>query len=233
MRAIPVLAAVAGILAFALPAAAAPTINLFTYGFKIDDDDAVFDSAPAGVNIAGFDTDTGLGTVTVTLSGAGSHYVSMFVDHDIVEFPNNLNDNEYGVVNGAPAAGQTWQIGDALGGTIMQNFETSALDNTNAVPEGSKGDVAMALAWSFELTAGQTAAVTFLLSQVEPLGFSLAQFDGGPVTFSVLPAADVVYFGSTLDVRGAPVVPIPPAVVLFGSGLAALFAAKRRRSAAA
>jgi hypothetical protein len=231
MRAIPALAGVIGLVALSLPAAAAD-ISLNEYAFNIDgtvSDITLGDALPAGVNVAGFDDVTGIGTVTVTVSGAGSHYVSMFVDHDITEQFYNPFDNEYGVVNGTPAAGQSWQIGEPTAGTIYPNFAASALDNTNGVPFGSENDVSMALASSFNLNTGETAAVTFLLSQIQPAGFSLGQFDGGDVTL-VLPTGDAVFFSSNVEIRGGSVVPLPPAIILFGSGLATLLAARRRRS---
>ena len=38
---------------------------------------------PPGVSLVGFNAETGLGLITVAVHGQGSHYVSVFVDHEI------------------------------------------------------------------------------------------------------------------------------------------------------
>ena len=63
----------------------AGVIGLFDYEFNID---GAFSQTPAGVNLVGFNTTTGLGTITATVTGLGPHYFSLFVDHEIDEATN-------------------------------------------------------------------------------------------------------------------------------------------------
>jgi hypothetical protein len=156
---------------------------------------------------------TGLGTLTFTVSGEGAHSVCLFVDHDIDESSNGV-DNEYGVSNGVAAAGQSWEI-DEPGyyyGDIYWNFEDQTLDNTNAVPYPLVDDVSMAMAWTFGLTSAQTATIEFILTE-DILGvsapFYLGHFDPD--------SNDGFYFFSNLSIEEdqPPVNPVPePATFL-------------------
>ena len=67
------------------------------------------DPFPATVDTHSFDLQTGLGTVFITVSGLGSHGVSVFVDHEIEQLVNGFT-NEFGDAQGALAAGQSWEI---------------------------------------------------------------------------------------------------------------------------
>jgi hypothetical protein len=180
------------------------------------------DPIPAGADISGFDTVTGLGTILVSVGGAGSHYVSLFVDHEIDQATNTFF-NEYGDTSGSAAAGQTWEIDEPgyLFGDIYDNFLVSALDGTNAVPSGLDDDVSMAQGWDFALAAGETAEVTFVLASVQPSGFYLSHTDPDSNT--------TFYFSSSVDISPSGVVPIPGAVWLFGTALVGLGALGRRR----
>ncbi len=188
-----------------LCAASLPTFGatiLYEYAFNIDGT-VTHNAAPGGVNLAGFNTGTGLGSITYTTSKLGANYVSFFVDHEIDESPNTFF-NEYGSTSGAgPAAGQSWEI-DEPGysfGNIFSNFGSSALDGVNGVPSGSPDDVSMALAWAFSLADGQTATLTFNISETAPSGFYLQQTDPDS------PAS--IYFSSSLVIEptGPPGVP--------------------------
>ena len=187
---------------------AAATIDLQEYKLNID---GAIQSAGPAINLSAFDISTGLGTVAVTITDAGTHYVGLFVDHEIDEATNTFY-NEYGASSGSPPAGLSWEI-DEPGysfGNIYEHFKSSALDNANGVPSTDPDDVSMALAWSFVLAPGDPGAeIQFLLSgTAPPSGFYLRQTD---------PDGGAVYYSSTLQV-----VPIPAALVLFGSGFAAL-----------
>ncbi|MEI7908042.1 MAG: VPDSG-CTERM sorting domain-containing protein [Verrucomicrobiota bacterium] len=197
--------------AVSLPAFGAST--LAEYAFNIDgtvSDYLLPAPPPAGVNIAGFNTGTGLGTIQMTMAGTGLHYGGVFLDHEIDEIINTFF-NETGAKSGAPSSGLSWEI-DEPGwktGDIFTNFGASNLDNTNSslIPD----DVSMALAWNFTLNPGETALLSFNVSETMPTsGFYLSQTD---------PASqESLYFTSSLAVQGQSV---PDA----GSSLALLLCA--------
>jgi len=92
-------------------------VSLFDFAFNIDGV-VTSQASPAGVSIAGFDTGTGLGTITVSLGGVGPHYVGLFVDHEIDETTNTFF-NEHGATSGGALA-----IGWRLGGTELGDRRT-------------------------------------------------------------------------------------------------------------
>lgn len=160
------------------------------------------DSIPgyASVNDAGFNNTTGLGTISVELSGIGTHFVGLFVDHEIDEAVNTFF-NEFGLPVNLPAV-QSWEIDEPgfLFGDIYDNFTgsdntVSLLDNSNGVPASSPDDVSMAHGWNLILAAGETATVTFLLSDSPPgSGFYLGHHDDE--------SDESVYFSSSLRIVG-------------------------------
>ena len=226
------------------------SIALFDYGFNVDgsvtypfDGDIV----PSNIDISAFDDFTGLGTIDVTVSGAGTHYFGAFFDHEI-DAPTNTYYNETGSANGAPAAGQSWEIdrpgpdcvpsppvpcrngtgGLPYWGDIYQNFEDKILDNRVfydwfddqfLLPPD---DVSMAIGWDFTLAANEFALIMLVLSDSAPTsGFFLEQHDPD--------SAKSIYLSGTLNI-GA--VPLPAAVWLFGTALVGLIGFSRRRKAA-
>ncbi|MCB1683760.1 MAG: PEP-CTERM sorting domain-containing protein [Pseudomonadales bacterium] len=211
-------------------AQSAADIVLFDYGINIDgvttcnfgpcDSDFALLSA-AGVNDTLFDYGTGLGTLSLTVTGAGMHSVDLFVDHEMSEGVNTFF-NEYGAVSGAASAGQSWEIDEPgyVFGDVFDNFFSSLLDNSNGVPAGLVDDVSMALGWDFVLAAGEVASIDFLLSTIMPAGgFFLAHADPD--------SAEVVYFSSVLSI-GSVSVPEPATSLLLGAGLLALGLSRRR-----
>jgi len=121
----------------------------------------------------------GLGTLTWSINTPGAHKFISFFDHDI-DIPINTWFNEYGVANGAPAAGQSWEIDEPgyVFGDIYTNLTAGALDNSNGVPVNARDDVSMALGWDFLLNSGDTATITLILSRTAPAsGFYLSQTD--------------------------------------------------------
>jgi len=212
-------------------AATAANIGLYDWAVNIDGSTWEYtagDSMPG--DTSAFDDISGLGIIAVTVSGAGSHYVGLFVDHEIDEATNTYF-NETGATSGSPAAGQSWEIDEPgyISGDIYGNILDSALlDNfTNVSIYGdtaSPNDVSMAMAWDFSLTADETASIGFLLSDAAPAGgFYLVHHDPDS------PAS--IYFSSTLRIRGDDVViPAPGALMLGAIGTGCVGWLQRRRA---
>jgi hypothetical protein len=200
--------------------ASAATIDLYEYGFNIDGT-VTSNAAPAGVNLGAFDMLTGLGTITASLTGAGSRYVGLFVDHEIDEDDNTFY-NEVGSATGTAAAGQSWEIDEPgfVFGDIFDNFVDGTLDNSVGTTDPE--DVSMAMAWAFDLVSDQTALVSFLLSTTMPAGgFYLTQTD---------PDSDAsLYLSSSLSIRSGEA-PVPATLALLGFGLVGLRFVRRRVS---
>ena len=177
-------------------------------------------------NFAGFDTGTGLGSITVTYGAPGSYKSGLFVDHEIDESINTFF-NEFGAVSGTPDAALSWEI-DEPGydfGDIFANFNAGTLDNTNAISANAVNDVSMALMWGFDLDPGYSASVLFKISTVAPTGgFYLSQTDPD--------SQATIYFTSDLGIRpndNGGAVPEPSTILLLGAGLAGLGIFGRKR----
>jgi hypothetical protein len=191
-------------------------IGLFDWAFNINGTLTVpGDLLPSEIDASGFDFDTGLGTVKVRIGTPGSHFVGMFVDHELSQALNTYF-NESGEAVGTPAVGQSWEIDEPgyINGDIYENLQGSLLDN--AIGTSIYGnttfpdDVSMALAWNFvvpDLGGGEWAEVVFHLGTAVPLGsFYLRHFDPD--------SGENVYFSSDLSV-----VPLPGAALLASFGL--------------
>jgi hypothetical protein len=188
----------------------AGVINLADYRFNVNGVVSV-QTAPAGVSLAGFNTGTGLGTITATFNSPGAYYFGAFLDHEIDEAINTYF-NEFGASSGAPASGLTWEIDEPgfVFGDIVTNFGNSALDGMNGVPSGAPDDVSMALAWSFTLAADEQATITMLVSTIAPLsGFYLQQTDPDSI--------ESIYFSTGLSIvpTVGGVVPEPSSIFIF------------------
>ena len=170
-----------------------------------------------------FPDDTGIGTISVTLSGIGAHYVGLFVDHEL-DRKGNTYFNETGATTGTAALGQSWEIDDPWYGFIYGDFEASYLWNENNITDPD--DVAMALAWDFTLEIDETATIAFIVSEAIPTAdFYLSQTD--------FETGETIYFSSTLTIGGGgpPSVPEPATMLLLGTGLIGLCVAGRKRIA--
>ena len=181
------------------------------------------DPVPSNWNLAAFDTFTGLGTITASITGAGDHNILVFLDLQIDEPLNN----EFGAVGGpAPGPGFWWEIDEPgyVFGDIYDNFVAGALDGLNGVPAGSPDDVSFALGRNFILGPDEVATLNFRTSLVAP--------DGVPHLIHTDPDSDLsVYFSSDLTIRGGgePPIPEPSTLTLVGLGLAAAARRLRRR----
>ena len=175
---------------------------------------------PANWNDAAFDFASGLGTLAVTITGPGTHGVFLFLDIEIDEETNTFF-NEVGTISGTPAADQSWEIDEPgfVSGDIYENFLNGALDNS--VGTTNPDDVSVALGWNFVLAAGQSALVTFHVTDVMPQGgFYLGQPDPDS------PAG--IYFPPNLIV-GDETIPEPATLLLLGTGLLMLGARVKPR----
>ena len=214
---------------------AVSSVDLYDWGFNIDgtvynkiSNGNVPGDLPGYVSTGGLDFGTGLGSVSVTITGTGSHSLISFFDHEIDEIINGYT-NEFGDSHGALATGQSWEIDEPgwVFGDIFTNFSAGSLDNSNGVQSSSPDDVSLALGWDFTLASGETALIDFLLSYDAPSsGFYLSQTDPD--------SGAEIYLSSTKQVRGGGCtnncpVPEPGTVILLGSGIAGLFFFGKKR----
>jgi hypothetical protein len=168
----------------------------------------------------------GLGTINLSVTGVGNHFLGLFVDHEIDEAINTWF-NEFGTAVGAAAAGQSWEIDEPgfVFGDIDLNFAANALDNSNGVPSTAPEDVSMALGWNIALAAGQTAYASFTLSTDRPnAGFYLSHTDPQ--------SQATIYFSSTKIIRGGGT-NVPDGgwtLAMLGASLTLMGAARRLRS---
>jgi len=230
--------------------AQAALIDLYDWGFNIDG--TTVDSltlsggvgyyAPAGGDFAGlggsidtsafdfsngYQSGGGLGSLSITITGAGVHFVGAFFDHEIDEAINGFS-NETGSVSGSPAVGQAWEIDEPgyVNGDIFENFQSSALDNgigTSVYGDTSfPEDVSVAMGWNFSLNAGDTATIDFILSDlVVPAGFYLTHADPD--------SSANIYFSGNLTVTPGGEVPEPCTMLLLGTGVLGLLGLGRKK----
>lgn len=191
-----------------------------------------------GYNTGGFNTTTGIGTLTYTYNpGPGSYFFDVFLDPSL----NLPFFNEFGTVNGAPAAGQSYEIGDSFASNIYADVQAGgALADTNTLPgaadnfnnacSGAKcnGDFAGALGFSFTLSPGEQEVITLNVSHTQPREFSLQ--DTHPVDPANPTELNLYISGDAVsEPIGTSPVPEPTTTGFLGIGLAILLVAFRRR----
>lgn len=235
-------------LGFILPLGAfAGPVSLQEYLFNLNGVDYGDTTVVPGLESGGFDSASGLGTLTLTFDPrvSGAYFIDAYFDHEL-HVPLY---NEYGVVGGAPSAGISWQIdepgfGDGnRTGTIFDNAKANALDNANHVfgtasnflgdcgangagsPDAAcNNDVSLAMGFSFFLAADEKAVITLVAGQTPPPGgFYLEQLspaDGEPAQ-----AADRLFLTGALEILPAPE---PSSSLLILTGLVGLALRTRR-----
>lgn len=228
-------AAIAAAFLLSVRTAGATDIALFDWGISLDGtsycdlgpcdfDGTLPGDLPPSIDASLFDFDTGLGEIAVSISGAGSRQVSLFLDIEIDE-PANTFFNEWGAAAGVPPLGQTWEIDEPgyVFGDIHGNWLDDNLDGVNGVPAALPDDVSLAIAWDFLLSPGMGANVSFLVSETAPSsGFYLIHTDPD--------SARSIYFSSLLVTSGTPDVPEPlTAPLLIGAVVGLVVARKGRK----
>jgi hypothetical protein len=220
-----------------LPVALADSTSLQGSLFVLDGTQYLNNYTVPGINAAGFNQSTGLGTLTFVVSGPGAHSFDALFDSSL----NLPFFNEFGATNGSPAVGQSWQIDDPAFGTIIGNTQGNSLDSTNHIPgttdnyggacnsvydpgcAGSNDDVSMAMGFNFILASGQQELITLILSHTAPgAGFYLSQTHP-PDGNNPNGAGSIFFSGSAVIRGGPPPVPEPSSLILLlGSVLFAL-----------
>ncbi len=215
-----------------------------------------FASVP-GLDASAYSSATGQGSLTLTFNpgSPGSYYLGAFFFVPVgIPFYN-----EYGVVNGSPLTGQTWQIDipeydvttpNHGSGTIVDNLAAGALNGINSVPGtndnylngcGANGGgssnancndfVSLAMGFNFTLNPGEEEVVTLNLSPTATDGFSLEAVH--PVDGSNPTSTGIFYSGSAITQPAGgpppPISPEPASWALLAGGIALLAAKQRYR----
>jgi hypothetical protein len=215
---------VALLICFIVPSAWA-TPTLWDYGFNVNG--AIYftgDPLPGYVNTSGFDFNTGLGSLTFTVTGAGNHNILAYFDLEGA-FPDYPVTKDLGQPMGTKPAWLSWEIGSPqFDSTLFNNvFFTGILNNLVDFDEGAGAheDIAMALGATFTLNPGDKATVTFNITTTAPgSGFYLEQ---------TAPDGTKIYLTANLNIQNEGAVPEPTTIALVGSGLAGLAARYRRK----
>jgi hypothetical protein len=192
-----------------------------------------------GYNTGGFDTTTGIGTLTFTYNpGPGVYSFDVFLDHSL----NLPFFNEFGTVLGAPAAGQTYEIGDSFASNIYNDVGAGGpLSNTNSLPgqvsnfsnncvgATCNGDFAAALGFSFALGANEEELITLSVSHTDPLS-GLRLEDTHPIDAANPTALNLFISGTATVQSTTSAVPEPGSLVFLCTACAIGLTFRRRFS---
>jgi len=198
-------------------------------------------NSDGAVNEAGFNSLTGLGTISVTITGAGAHKSYLFLDHELSSSVNTFFNETGATKPGAVPAGLSYEI-DEPGwasapdgpGDIYGNVAAQTLDNgvfkVGAATLPTPNDVSMAFGWDVSLAAGETAYINYIVADsLQAVGARYYLVHSDP------DSDESIYFATDLVIRGGGNQPIPEGRTVLGAGLTALLvgvAAWRRRRAA-
>jgi hypothetical protein len=168
--------------------AGADTPSLQDFTIATDDGVNFYDpgSGAPGLNLGGYNTSTGLGTITFTDTTIGSDTFAIWWDEEVgIPFYNEFGT----VVNlGSLLTGESYEIGDAYASSIYGDASYDALLDENllagttsnylgtCVGSNCNGDASTALGYDYSLTSGEEEIITLTVSQTAPgSGFYLQQ----------------------------------------------------------
>lgn len=223
---------------FAIPVTQAATISLVELGLKSSLDGFVWDTPydpdghgwPPPDAVISLDGQ-GLGTITYTFSTPGTHYLAGFFDFQVTDVTgfNGLDDEwgfgQIGLTGTSATVDDPWNGGIYSAFLAYNSNPANAFDNASHLNDPLRGDVALAIGYTFALAAGDPAKeVTFTTSTTAP--------GGGTFLYLVDPKSSTTVYVSIAEGGGAPPAPIPEpgTLTLVGLGLAAAAWRLRRRA---
>lgn len=161
--------------------AAADTPSLQDFTVATDGGVNFYDpgSGAPGLDLSGYSTVTGLGTITFTDTTVGSDSFALWWDEEV----GTDYFNEYGTAVGTLSdPNETWEIGDNYGSTIYSDSGYDALLDTNYLPgttsnlsttcsgPSCNGDATTALGYNYTVGTGEEEVITLSVSQTAPGG---------------------------------------------------------------